>query len=217
MNRSVIVLDPAHGGLDTGSRISDTILEKDVTLALAYKLRSLLTARGFTVIMTRDSDSASTPGAPAALTLDDRAGIANHAHPVACLLLHATSAGTGVHLYSSELDATPGEPLNNPWLTAQAPWVTQSERLQKALAVALTRASIPLVLSRASVRPVDSLTCPALVLELAPTGSDNSTLIDPAYQQRVGEVLATALVFWRNQAEPPLRILPDAPAREAKP
>jgi N-acetylmuramoyl-L-alanine amidase len=205
-NRAIILLDPGHGGVDSGSHISDAILEKDVTLTLAFRLRSLLTARGLSVVMTRDSDAATAPNTPNALTLDDRAGIANHAHPVACLLLHATAAGNGVHLYSSELDPTPGEPLANPWLTAQAPWVTQSQRLQKQLALALTRANVPLVLSRASVRPVDSLTCPALVVELAPEGTDLSSLTDADYQQRVAEAIATALVFWKNQAQPPDRL-----------
>jgi len=208
-NRGVILLDPAHGGTDSGSRISDSVLEKDVTLNLAFKLRSLLSARGFTVAMTRDSDAATQPGSPNPLTLDDRAGIANHAHAVACLLLHATAAGNGIHLYSSELDATPGELPANLWLTAQAAWVTQSERLQKQLGTAFTRSGIPLVMSRASVRPVDSLTCPAVVVELAPNGSDSATLNDAAYQQRVAEAVATALVFWKNQAQPPARLTPD--------
>ena len=223
-NRGIVLLDPAHGGLDSGSRISDSVLEKDVTLNLAFKLRSLLSARGFSVVMTRDSDAATQPGSTNPLTLDDRAGIADHARPVACLLLHATAAGTGVHLYSSELEATPGEPPANPWLTAQAAWVTQSQRLQKQLGMAFTRASIPLVMSRASVRPVDSLTCPALVVELAPDGSDSSSLNDSGYQQRVAEAIATALVFWKSQAAPPAHLTPDqlpaapaAPAIGAKP
>jgi N-acetylmuramoyl-L-alanine amidase len=214
-NRGIVLLDPGHGGNDSGSRISDSILEKDVTLNLAFKLRSLLSARGFSVVMTRDSDAPTPPGGTDALTLDDRAGIANRAHPVACLLLHATAAGSGVHLYSSELDPTAGEPFANPWLTAQAPWVPQSERLQRQIGLALTRAGIPLVNSRASVRPVDSLTCPAIVVELAPQGSDSSTLNDSGYQQRVAEAIATALVFWKGQAQQPARLDPAASAPAA--
>ncbi|AEU37045.1 N-acetylmuramoyl-L-alanine amidase family protein [Granulicella mallensis] len=205
-NRTTILLDPAHGGADSGSRISDTLLEKDITLSLAFKLRSLLAARGFTVVMTRDSDAATQADTPTPLTLDDRAGIANRAHPVACLLLHATAAGRGVHLYRSELDPIPYEVNETPWLTAQAAWVTQSQNLQKQLGMALTRAHVPLVFSRASVRPVDSFACPALVVELAPKGSDNSTLTDDSYQQQVARAIAAALVFWQNQAQPPQRL-----------
>ena len=134
LNRNVIVLDAAHGGVDSGSRIGDSILEKDVTLALAFRLRSLLTARGFTVVMTRESDAALRPGPPtagnSALTLDDRAGIANHTRAAACLLLHATGAGQGVHLYRPELDPAPAEAAVLPWLTAQAAWVPQSAQLE---------------------------------------------------------------------------------------
>jgi N-acetylmuramoyl-L-alanine amidase len=209
-NRTLIVLDPSHGAGDSGSRINDSLVEKDITLSLAFRIRSLLTARGFTVIMTRDSDAAAfTPGTP--LSLDDRAGIANHARPVACLLLHATAAGTGVHLYTSELDATPGESVPAPWLTAQAAWVGQSQKLANQIGAALTRAKLPLVESKASIRPVDSLTCPALVVELAPNGSDASSIDDAGYQQRVAEALAAALVFWQSQAQPPARLAPPPP------
>jgi N-acetylmuramoyl-L-alanine amidase len=207
INRMVVVLDPAHGGIDSGSQISDATLEKDVTLALAFKLRSLLSARGFSVVMTRDADSPAEPDAAGSpLTLDDRAGIANHAHAAACLLLHATGSGNGVHLYSSELDATAGEPPLEPWLTAQAAWVPQSQRLEKQLAAALTRAGIALVTSSASVRPVDSMTCPALVVELAPQGDDPDSINDIDYQQRVAQAIAGALLFWREQVQPPVRL-----------
>jgi N-acetylmuramoyl-L-alanine amidase len=208
INRLLVVLDPAHGGLDTGSRIGDSILEKSVTLNLAFRLRSLLTARGFAVTMTREADSANEPNASGQpLTLDDRAGIANHGRPVACLLLHATGAGTGVHLYTSDLAPAAGETPNLPWLTAQAAWVTQSQNLSRQIASALTHASIPLILSTASVRPVDSLTCPALVVELAPQSSDDpASVMDLDYQQHVAAAIAGALVFWKDQAQPPLRI-----------
>ncbi len=207
INRRVIVRDPAHGGIDSGSQISDTTVEKDVTLALAFRLRSMLTVRGFTVVMTRDADSPSeVDAAGTALTLDDRAGIANHAHAAACLLLHATGTGNGVHLYSSELEATAGEPPVVPWLTAQAAWIPQSQLLEKQFAAALTRAGIALVASSASVRPMDSLTCPTLVVELAPNGENADSINDTDYQQHVALSIAGALLFWQNQVQPPERL-----------
>ena len=161
INRTVIVLDPAHGGVDSGSQISDKTVEKNVTLALAFRLRSLLTARGFSVVMTRDADAPAVPNAAgSAMTLDDRAGIANHAHAAACLVLHATPSGTGVHLYRSELEASEGQPFVVPWLTAQAAWIPQSRLLEKQMTAAFSRSGLALVASNASVRPIDSLTCP---------------------------------------------------------
>ncbi len=213
LNRSVIVLDPAHGGADSGSRIGDNTLEKNVTLALAFRLRSLLTARGFTVVLTRDSDAAlETTAAGAPLTLDDRAGIANHARAAACLLLHATGRGNGLHLYTSELDPAPGEATQLPWLTAQAAWIPASEQFERSVSSALGRSHIALVSSTASIRPVDSLACPALVVELAPENGDVGSVNDASYQERVAAAVAGALVFWQNQvqAPPKLTLVPPA-------
>jgi hypothetical protein len=53
---------------------------------------------------------------------------------------------------------------------------------------------------------VDSLTCPAVVVELAPEGEDRASVNGSDYQQRVAEALAGALVFWSRQVQPPLRL-----------
>ncbi len=68
-----------------------------------------------------------------------------------------------------------------------------------------------LVASSASVRPLDSLTCPALVVELAPAGDNEDSINDTDYQQRVALSIAGALLFWQNQVQPPARI--SAPRR----
>lgn len=207
VNRMTIVLDPAHGGDDSGARISDAIQEKSVTLEFAFRLRSLLMARGFNVVLTRDSDrlapGTSTAGSSDTLSLDDRAGFANHAHAVACLSLHATSVGRGVHLYRPELLPAPAITTRTPWLTAQAAWAQQSDALEQHLASALQHAELPVIAGSASVRPIDSLTCPALVVELAPQSDDPESVHFVDYQQQVAAALAAALVFWPNQMQPP--------------
>jgi N-acetylmuramoyl-L-alanine amidase len=209
---TTIVIDPAHGGADNGSRISDNIVEKDVTLALAFRLRSLLTARGFNVVLTREDDKAANASPPfAPLTLDDRAGIANHERAAACIFLHATSSGTGVHLYTSELTPAPGEPSAAPWLTLQAPWVSQSQHLAGRIADALNRSHIPLVDGHASIRPLDSAACPALVFELAPRTDDADSINDDGYQQSVAQATANVLILWKDAAQPPPHLAPPAP------
>ena len=218
-HRETIVIDPAHGGADNGSRISDNIVEKDVTLSLAFRLRSLLTARGFNVVLTREDDkaiNASPPFAP--LTLDDRAGIANHERASACIFLHATSSGTGVHLYTTELTPAPGELPTAPWLSLQAPWVSQSQHLAGRIADALNRSRIPLVDGFASIRPVDSTACPALVFELAPRTDDPSSITDDSYQQAVAQATANALILWKDAVQPPPHLAPpEPPPAEATP
>jgi N-acetylmuramoyl-L-alanine amidase len=50
-----VVLDPGHGGRDPGA-LGPGLREKDVTLALARRIRPLLAARGLEVLLTRDGD-----------------------------------------------------------------------------------------------------------------------------------------------------------------
>ena len=51
-----VVLDPGHGGEDPGAIGKKGLKEKDVVLAVASELRTLLVGNGFDVIMTRESD-----------------------------------------------------------------------------------------------------------------------------------------------------------------
>lgn len=51
----IIVLDPGHGGDDFGTA-HNGLVEKNITIDIARRLRALLVAQGWTVRMTRDSD-----------------------------------------------------------------------------------------------------------------------------------------------------------------
>ena len=50
-----VVLDAGHGGKDDGT-VSGTAVEKDINLAIVFKIRQQLEANGFRVILTRDRD-----------------------------------------------------------------------------------------------------------------------------------------------------------------
>ena len=51
-----IVLDPGHGGSDSGA-VGTKSIEKNINLKLAHNLKSLLTMRGYTVLLTRNNDA----------------------------------------------------------------------------------------------------------------------------------------------------------------
>lgn len=188
----VVVLDAAHGGDDSGARLSSQA-EKAYTLALSVRLRSLLMARGIAVVTTRESDDAMDP--------DHRADIANHANAQACLSLHASESGSGVHLFVSSL-APAQAALFLPWKTTQAAWVTRSLGLAGVLNSALTQAGMTVTLGRIGLPAIDRMTCPAVAVEIAPQrssdGSASSALDDPDYQAQVAKALAAALVEWRS-------------------
>ena len=53
-----IVIDPGHGGKDTGTSTPSGLAEKEVTLDIGIRLRHLLEQAAFEVVMTRDKDEA---------------------------------------------------------------------------------------------------------------------------------------------------------------
>lgn len=196
-SRFTVVLDAAHGGDDAGGHSRDWT-EKSFTLALSVRLRSLLTARGIAVVTTRESD--------ATLDSQHRDEIANHAHAQACISLHATLTGTGVHLFASSL--APVAPTHFlPWKTAQAAYVSRSVALEGVLNSALQHAGAAVTVGRISLPVVDSMACPAVAVEIAPErGADRSvnqsaadSLNDAGYQSRVAEALAAGVVEWQSE------------------
>ena len=197
--RTVIFLDPAHGGPDPGAHLPNDLLEKDVTLAFAARLRALLSTSGFAVMSTHETDPAVS------FTTDQRAEIGNHAHPTACLILHATASGSGIHVVTSALSPNELEAPHAtiPWNTAQSASIPQSLALANDIGLALERAKLPVILSRASLRPLDNLTCPAVAIEIAPLNSGASEATpatDANYQQNIAKAIAAAIGSWRSRA-----------------
>ena len=187
-----VVIDAAHGGADGGARLSDHQLEKDLVLALSVRLRSTLTAHGISVVTTRESDSAVPPVS--------RAETANRVSAAACISLHATTSGSGVHLFTSSLTQLP---LKNflPWETAQGAYTEQSLRLSSEVDSAMTHAEIPVTLGRTALLPLDSFTCPAVVVEFSPlhaSGRLTAALSDLAYQDRIVAAMTAAVEQWQR-------------------
>jgi len=193
----VVVLDAAHGGDDPGGHLNGQP-EKAFTLALSVRLRSLLGARGIQVLTTRESDST--------LDVNRRAEIANHANAQACLSLHASTAGSGIHVFASSL--APTSPTRFPaWKTAQSAWVTRSLALAGIVNSTLQQAGLTVTLGRTTLPAVDSMTCPALAIEVAPDRSPGSdpadSFNDLAYQARIAEALTAALLEWKTEVRQP--------------
>lgn len=54
--KKTIILDPGHGGEDSGAVGVNGSYEKDLNLSLTLILKDILTVAGYTVVMTRDTD-----------------------------------------------------------------------------------------------------------------------------------------------------------------
>lgn len=204
--RLTIVLDPARGGSEYGTRIDGHAYEKQVTLDLANRLRSLLNARDFNVVLTREGDTI--------VSNDARATVANQSKPIACLLLHTTGSGTGLHLFTSSLTATPPGTSAVLWDEAQAPFVQRSQRLSNEFSTAFSRSRIPVSSARTWMRPLDNMQCPAVAIEIAP-GADGTKSSDRAYQTRIADAIAGAMLFWRGHQDIVDSIVPPPPPGKA--
>lgn len=103
-NSKLIVLDPGHGGADTGTA-HNGLVEKSLTMDIAQRLRTLLVAQGWTVRMTRESDvdpvssenlakmhGDGLPNADDRAYLQTRCDVANNAGARLFISIHINSA-----------------------------------------------------------------------------------------------------------------------------
>ena len=186
------VVDASHGGADYGETLSNTLYEKDVTVALARSLRQELESRGITTLVLRDSD--------ANLTLDQRAVFANADHAAIYIALHAASDGPGVRVYTALLpfgEEDRGAFRN--WSTAQHASLALSQAAAAGVASELQKRQIPVRTLAAALRPLNNLTGPGIAVEVAPEGNNLAQLTAPDYQQLVTSAVATAIAAARNQ------------------
>jgi len=98
-----IVVDPGHGGHDSGAVGQGGVREKDVVLAISLKLRDLLKKElGLDVVMTRSTD--------VFIPLEERTAIANKVNADLFVSVHANAANnhnaSGIETYYLNLAKT---------------------------------------------------------------------------------------------------------------
>jgi len=101
-----VVIDPGHGGRDSGTIGPSGLREKDLVLDVALKLKDLLVERlGTEVILTRDSDRF--------IPLEERTAIANQAGADIFVSIHANASrnrkASGIETYVLDFAQTAEE------------------------------------------------------------------------------------------------------------
>jgi N-acetylmuramoyl-L-alanine amidase len=197
----VIVIDPGHGGIDAGASTTGA-LEKDITLAIARKLRTTLQSRlGATVLLTRDSD--------VALTSEARAAVANNNRADLFISLHvgysANKAELGSSVYviqdnfaASNQPATEKNPrLFQPWYLGYRTNRESSVKAATVLSEELTN-SLPgwnFPVRTGPVGVLASTIMPAILIEIGNLNNPASAqaLLDDTFQSRFGTTVAGAI------------------------
>ena len=72
-----------------------------------------------------------------------------------------------MHLFLSSLPAAK-DVRPAPWRTAQSAWIERSTALAGVLNAALTQAGVTVTLGRTPLAAIDSMTCSAVAVEIAP-------------------------------------------------
>jgi N-acetylmuramoyl-L-alanine amidase len=92
-----VVIDPGHGGRETGAIGPSGLVEAEINLDVALQVQELLEERGATVVLTRNDDTR--------VTLETRAAIASALDPLLFFSIHHNggptrpSARPGVQVY----------------------------------------------------------------------------------------------------------------------
>jgi N-acetylmuramoyl-L-alanine amidase len=172
----IVVIDPGHGGTDTGAR-GTTLVEKDVVLQVARILRAELERVGYRVVMTRNDDSNPS--------YEDRAAAANAYRDAIFVSLHVSSTGatgnTRAYFYQFPVpfqatDASlPSDPVRQglrgtiPWEEAQRPFSDQSRRLANLVQIEVAHRfpQSPNAPTPAAVRNLRSVAAPAVAVEIS--------------------------------------------------
>lgn len=193
----IIVVDPGHGGRDSGARAGD-LYESDVVLAISKEVAAVLRQEGAKVVMTRADErnliGTAHGGNLQRLNLAARVEVAAESKADLFLSLHANKyvgypAAHGAQVFLGE---TP---------TAE----------QKKLAVCLMNELGPLTDSK---RPIDDrrplylmrhLKTPAALLELGFLSNPRETglMTQPAYQRQLAAAIAKGVDCYFHSAASP--------------
>ncbi len=195
-----IVLDPGHGGRDTGkvnSRVN--VVEKDMTLDTARRVKALLESAGYKVVLTRNDDRF--------LALADRTEIATQARADLFVSLHYNAVEaeaervTGVEVYTMtpqfqlSTDRRPDDQVSvfNPgnfhdhWNTVLG--VTLHQSLLQTLKVPDRG------LKRGRYAVLRLARCPAVLIEAGFLSHDGEArkVASPEYRQQIADAVAAGI------------------------
>jgi N-acetylmuramoyl-L-alanine amidase len=137
---TIVVIDAGHGGFDYGGIRGQRVAEKTMTLDVAQRLKLFLSAQGYRVVMTRDSDIF--------VPLGTRVAIAN-AYPNAIFVcIHFNSArrwgANGIETYFYSRESLPLASAIHYYVAGGAP--TSNRGVRRRGYYVLRRTRIPAVL-----------------------------------------------------------------------
>jgi N-acetylmuramoyl-L-alanine amidase len=174
-----ILLDPGHGGKESGATGPNGSFEKDVNLRVSLLVRAELLKLGATVVMTREDDRE--------VPLADRAKMIDREAPAIALSIHYNSLPDDGNLEKTQGVAT---------LWYNAPSHNLAVFMHNYIVQKLNRPSYGIFWDNlALTRPTSS---PSVLLELGFIASPQELewVTNPAEQQKLAKVIAQGVNAW---------------------
>ena len=192
----LVVIDPSHGGDDAGAVLGDKLSEKDITLALARRVKAELQERGIAAQLLRDGDTT--------ISLEQRVEATNEHRAALYFALHAGTPGSGVRVYAPALASQSWDTSKFvPWERVQEPYLARSRTLARAVAAELEKKGVQALNLSTPLRPLNNINAPAIAIELA-TGRDSSQqTLGQKLQGTVATAIASVAAQFRPQGERP--------------
>ena len=189
--RFLVLIDPAHGGSDSGASITPSLVEKDVVLALARRVQRDLEA------------NTSRPACCATPTSRSRSTSAHLGKRCASGVVHlAPCRQHWTRCACLYLDAAGGELVACgflPWDTAQAAFLDLSGVAAGSVAAELDSRKLPNTTLVAPLRPMNNIAAPAIAVEIAPPDDDVDNIAAAEYQEQVAQSIAAGIAAVRSK------------------
>lgn len=135
-----VVIDAGHGGHDRGGIPGQRIAEKDMTLDVALRLKNVLSASGYRVVMTRSTD--------VFVPLGGRVAIANSYRNAIFVCIHFNATGrrgaSGIETYFYSRESLPLASAIHHYVVGGAP--SENRGVRRRGYYVLRKTSIPAVL-----------------------------------------------------------------------
>jgi len=222
-----VVIDPGHGGMETGAKGKFGNLEKDITLAISLKLKALIEKdMGFEVVLTRDRD--------VDVSIENRSATANNHKAGLFISIHANGSvqrnAAGSETFFLSLNATDEETRrlayleNNSsalqnhidpssdddlmmilWDMAQNAYIKESSRLAE-----LVQGELDAMLGtrnrgikQAPFKILTGVACPAILVEAAfiSNPEEEQKLASDDFQSKVAEAIYRGLARYLRLPE----------------
>jgi len=215
-----VVIDPGHGGIESGAKGVFGAQEKDVTLAISLKLKDVLEkSTAFRVVLTRDRDNE--------IALESRAAVANNNKADVFISIHTNGSrrknAQGSETFFLSLNATDEESrrlayMENTgseltgqiaqgneddvklilWDMAQAAYLKQSSQLGEAIQAELNSllGTLDRGLKQAPFKVLTGVACPAVLVEIAfiSNPEEEKKLLSPGFQSNVVQAVYRGLI-----------------------